>query len=201
MPVKRIQETPPPLASLFPLHPLLYSPSPLLLCAPSQFLVFVCSSFPSPLCSFCSIFPPPLVCLFFISTPRPLLCFVPSWPPSAASSFLSFWAPILCFLHTPSQSFVSSPPSLPPWMRETGSICKIGVLIQKWCIFWTHNKPHCMVYDANLTSGTYFNYIPPLPPRWPWVDPCGWEFNCGRGRGWESRPLSRFCFALVVKGT
>ena len=29
---------------------------------------------------------------------------------------------------------------------------------------------------------------------------CGWEFNRGRGRGWESRPLSRFCFALVLKG-
>ena len=28
--------------------------------------------------------------------------------------------------------------------------------------------------------------------------PCGWEFNRGRGHGWESRPLSRFCFALVL---
>ena len=32
------------------------------------------------------------------------------------------------------------------------------------------------------------------------VSPLGWELNCGRGRGWESRPLSRFCFALVSKG-
>ena len=32
------------------------------------------------------------------------------------------------------------------------------------------------------------------------VAPCGWEFNRGRGRGWESRSLSRFCFALVLKG-
>ena len=32
------------------------------------------------------------------------------------------------------------------------------------------------------------------------VAPCGWDFNRGRGRGWESRPLSRFCFALVFKG-
>ena len=30
--------------------------------------------------------------------------------------------------------------------------------------------------------------------------PCGWEFNRGRGRGWESRSLSRFCFALIFKG-
>ena len=29
------------------------------------------------------------------------------------------------------------------------------------------------------------------------VAPCGWEFNRGGGRGWESQPLSRFCFALV----
>ena len=29
------------------------------------------------------------------------------------------------------------------------------------------------------------------------VAPCGWEFNRGRGRNWESRSLSRFCFALV----
>ena len=32
------------------------------------------------------------------------------------------------------------------------------------------------------------------------VAPCGWDFNRGRGRGWESRPLSRFRFALVLKG-
>ena len=32
------------------------------------------------------------------------------------------------------------------------------------------------------------------------VAPCGWEFNRGRGRGWESRLLSRFCFAHVLKG-
>ena len=32
------------------------------------------------------------------------------------------------------------------------------------------------------------------------VAPCGWEFNRGWGRGWESRPLSRFGFALVLKG-
>ena len=32
------------------------------------------------------------------------------------------------------------------------------------------------------------------------VAPCGWEFNRGRGRGWESRPLSSFCFVLVFKG-
>ena len=32
------------------------------------------------------------------------------------------------------------------------------------------------------------------------VASCGWEFNRGRGRGWESRPLSRFCFALALKG-
>ena len=32
-----------------------------------------------------------------------------------------------------------------------------------------------------------------------WVAPCGWEFNRGRGRSWESRPLSRFCFAFVFK--
>ena len=31
------------------------------------------------------------------------------------------------------------------------------------------------------------------------VAPCGWEFNRGRGCGWESRPLSRFCFTLVLK--
>ena len=34
----------------------------------------------------------------------------------------------------------------------------------------------------------------------PLVAPWGWEFNRGRGRGWESRPLSRFCFALILKG-
>ena len=33
-----------------------------------------------------------------------------------------------------------------------------------------------------------------------WVAPCGWDFNRGRGCGWESWPLSRFCFALVLKG-
>ena len=39
-------------------------------------------------------------------------------------------------------------------------------------------------------------------PRFlPLVAPCGWDFNRGRGRGWESRPLSRFCFALVSKGS
>ena len=32
------------------------------------------------------------------------------------------------------------------------------------------------------------------------VAPCSWEFNCGRGRGWESRSLSRFRFALILKG-
>ena len=32
------------------------------------------------------------------------------------------------------------------------------------------------------------------------VAPCGWEFNRGPGRCWESRSLSRFCFALVLKG-
>ena len=32
------------------------------------------------------------------------------------------------------------------------------------------------------------------------VAPCGWDFNRGRGRGWESRPLSRFCFAFILKG-
>ena len=31
------------------------------------------------------------------------------------------------------------------------------------------------------------------------VAPCGWEFNRSRGRGWESRPLSRFHFALILK--
>ena len=32
------------------------------------------------------------------------------------------------------------------------------------------------------------------------VVPCGWDFNRGRGCGWESRPLSRFRFALRFKG-
>ena len=42
--------------------------------------------------------------------------------------------------------------------------------------------------------------------RAPWIETprlvatCSWEFNRGRGRGWESRPLSRSCFALVLKG-
>ena len=31
------------------------------------------------------------------------------------------------------------------------------------------------------------------------VAPCGWEFNRGRGCGWESQPISHFCFALVLK--
>ena len=32
------------------------------------------------------------------------------------------------------------------------------------------------------------------------VAPCDWELSHGQGRNWESRPLSRFCFALVLKG-
>ena len=40
----------------------------------------------------------------------------------------------------------------------------------------------------------------PLKPFFCLVAPCGWEFNRGRGRGWESWPLSRFCFAHVLKG-
>ena len=32
------------------------------------------------------------------------------------------------------------------------------------------------------------------------VAPRNWEFNCGRARGWESRSLSYFCFALTLKG-
>ena len=31
------------------------------------------------------------------------------------------------------------------------------------------------------------------------VAPCDWEFNRGRGRGWESRPLSCLCFVLVLQ--
>ena len=38
------------------------------------------------------------------------------------------------------------------------------------------------------------------PPPPCLVAPCGWDFNRGRGRGWASRPLSRFRFALVLKG-
>ena len=30
--------------------------------------------------------------------------------------------------------------------------------------------------------------------------PCGWEFNRGRGRGWESQPLWRFLFRACFKG-
>ena len=32
------------------------------------------------------------------------------------------------------------------------------------------------------------------------VAPCGWEFNRGRGRGWELQPLSRVCCVLIFKG-
>ena len=34
---------------------------------------------------------------------------------------------------------------------------------------------------------------------WPLtlVAPCSWEFNRGWGGGWESRPLSHFCFVFV----
>ena len=52
-----------------------------------------------------------------------------------------------------------------------------------WWTLPTDKKPFFeAIYDVNL------------------VAPCSWEFSRGRGCGWESQPLSRFCFALVLKG-
>ena len=66
----------------------------------------------------------------------------------------------------------------------------------------------CLFPMNALKYGAKFKYTPtPHPWKRPsrvggvyLVAPCGWELNRGRGRGWESRPLSRFCFALVLKG-
>ena len=53
-------------------------------------------------------------------------------------------------------------------------------------------------------EGTHFSPLPPPPQKNQnvrfcsphLVAPCGWEFNRGRGRGWESRPLARFVLRL-----
>ena len=51
--------------------------------------------------------------------------------------------------------------------------------------------------SSSLEQGGVWFLFSQKPARLRIVAPCGWEFNLGRGRGWESQPLSRFCFALV----
>ena len=68
----------------------------------------------------------------------------------------------------------------------------------KWAFLSTFWKPPLLrIPSDNPFFGCgFFAYTPARNL----VAPCGWEFNRGRGRGWESRPLSRFCFALALKG-
>ena len=66
---------------------------------------------------------------------------------------------------------------------------------------WARNRT-CENWPLDWTLSWALPWTPLWDVSWRVLleAPCGWEFNRGRGRGWESRPLSRFYFALVLKG-
>ena len=105
---------------------------------------------------------------------------------------------------------VSFPPSVgfhPLFQSLTQSVCSkrtwTAILLRSM-----HEDPHCNRFStckrcSEERSGASLGprQMGGHDLRGPGlVAPCGLEFNRGRGRGWESRPLSRFCFAHVLKG-
>ena len=72
-----------------------------------------------------------------------------------------------------------------------------------WKSFWWNMSTarQCQLQDNRKWAESCFECaFSEERTHWVLVAPCGWDFNRGRGRGWESRPLSRFCFALTLKG-
>ena len=80
-----------------------------------------------------------------------------------------------------------------PWKSETGTgnfaTHNFFLHFPLDAAFW------CLQLEASCSQLRFFAYNTVCL-----LAPCGWEFNPGRGRGWESGPLSRFCVALVLRG-
>ena len=102
-----------------------------------------------------------------------------------------------CCLKTASLWLTSANGSLYKITRSTGSGSDNGLAsspsLQDHLNSWALNiENRCFRSKSSLTQ-TNLKGFQSL------AAPCGWELNRGRGRGWESRPISRFCFALVLK--
>ena len=89
-----------------------------------------------------------------------------------------------------------------------------GTSHQKVCYSWvsrdipsfltptpSRGRPPPQQKDIRLKSLGLCSFLFPWFPEILGLVPrCGWEFNRGRGRGWESRPLSRFLFRTCFEG-